>query len=157
MNTKYWTSISYFAFYVTSFGLYIIAFFVCGVLTASNVLETPQYLVATPHFYLVTFLIVGIVFAMDAAVLAAKEIFFGKSKEKALRKLMKSVPKRSKENNKWMLLAAGSTGDCESNLMSFAEAQDVSRRESTFSAVSASGGAAAGTINMTKNMKIPEK
>lgn len=99
-------------------------------LSSSKLTETPQYLVQTPHFYLVTFIVVASIFAFDAAVLAVKEIFVDKSKEKALRKLMKSIPKKQADSNKWVLLA-DSAIDCQTNLLSFMENQEtISKRNS---------------------------
>jgi len=109
--------INYVAFYATSIGLYFAAFFITGQLTSSNVYETPNYLVSTPHFYLVIFFVVGAIFAVDLAVYNGKSLFENKTKEKALRKLMKSQPHKNQDKNKWVL--EGSAIELESNLASF--------------------------------------
>ncbi|EAS01110.3 phospholipid-translocating P-type ATPase, flippase family protein (macronuclear) [Tetrahymena thermophila SB210] len=119
--TRYWTLINYLAFYITSIGLYIAAFFITGVLYNSYVYETPNYLVQTPHFYLVIFFIVAGIFAFDMFVYASKELFHNKTKEKALRRLMKEQPKKSNEN-KWIF--QGSAIELESNLNSFKDKFD---------------------------------
>lgn len=79
--------------------------------------ETPKYLVQTPHFYLVIMLVVAGIFGLDIAIYSAKELFLNKTKEKALRKLMKQQPKKSQEKNKWVF--ENSDIDLKSNLASF--------------------------------------
>lgn len=121
INTRYWTVLNLLAFYLTSIGLYIVAFFIVGTLASSYVYETPNYLVQTPHFYLVLLLVVAGIFGLDIAIYSAKELFINKTKEKALRKLMKQQPKKIQERNKWVF--ENSDIDLKSNLASFLDGQ----------------------------------
>lgn len=123
LHTRYWTKITYVAFYISSIGMYIAAFFITGKISSSHVYDTPNYLVLTPHFYLLVFLIVVGIFVFDIFILSAKELFTNKTKEKALKKLMKSQPKKNESNNKWVF----EDGDIEmeSNLNSFMDRQGI--------------------------------
>jgi len=96
LHTRYWTIFTHFAFYGTSIGMYIAVFFITDILSTSNVYLTPIFLAKTPHFYLILFLNIVSIFALDSAVMWAKELFRNNTKEKAFRKLMKQQPKKNR-------------------------------------------------------------
>ncbi|EGR31812.1 phospholipid-translocating p-type flippase family protein, putative [Ichthyophthirius multifiliis] len=100
IHTKYWTSISYIAFFFASLGTYLAFMFLSEVLEISYQFAIPIDLVQTPHFYLVIFIIVCSIFVFDQCAILLNQ-FFGKQKvEQKLRKLIKKNLQKKKINGK---------------------------------------------------------
>ena len=80
------------ALFGTSIAVYFAFLFLTEVIETSNVFSTPLDMVQCPHFYLVVFITVGIIYSFDKFIIAFKNLLKDESKELSLRKLMKLPP-----------------------------------------------------------------